>query len=235
MTEQELRTELAVCCRFLEHLGLIDQDGHVSARIPGTDQLLINSNSKSRARVTPGDIIKVGLEKRSAQEKSQAPTELPIHTEIYLRRSDVLAVAHLHPPVTTALSAAGKPYIPVIFHGAIFDVEIPLYDDCRLVNTLDRGIALAETLGQARAAIMRGHGAVVVAESVRAVFFASVYLEDNAKKLYDAYAIGEPRALSAAELAEGPTMMITRVFNKLWNYYEGKVGLDFLSTKENSA
>ena len=46
---------------------------------------------------------------------------------------------------------------------------------------MDMGYDLADALGEKRAALMRGHGCVVVAESLRLAVFASVYLEMNAE------------------------------------------------------
>jgi ribulose-5-phosphate 4-epimerase/fuculose-1-phosphate aldolase len=156
-----------------------------------------------------------------------APIELPIHSEIYRQRPDIFAVAHLHPPITTILSIAAKPYVPVIFHGAIFAGGVPVYDDCRLVNTQERGKALAKILGPLRAAIIRGHGAVVTAASVPAVFLTSVYLEENAHLLYKACAVGQPQALNDMELSEGPNLLHPRVIKKLWSYHIDKAGIDF--------
>ena len=161
-------------------------------------------------------------------DKSQKlPSEIHIHTAIYRRRQGVNAVAHLHPPITTALSVAGKPYVPVIHHGAIFLDGVPVHDDCRHVNTREKGDALALTLGDKRAVIMRGHGAVVVADSVKGVFFGSVYLEDNAAKLIEAYKMGEPFVLNQEELEVGKNIWRQPQFEKIWHYYQEKSGIRF--------
>ena len=144
------------------------------------------------------------------------------------KRPDVLAVAHLHPPVTTAVSVAGKAYVPVMHHGAIFPSGVPVHDNCGHVNSKEKGGALAETLGGQRAVIMRGHGAVVVAESIRGVFFGSVYLEDNAKKLAEAYKMGgEPCQLRDDELQAAGKIWRQNQFDKIWRYYLEKSGINF--------
>jgi ribulose-5-phosphate 4-epimerase/fuculose-1-phosphate aldolase len=155
------------------------------------------------------------------------PSEVHIHVSIYRQRAEINAIAHLHPPVTTALSTAGKNYVPVVHHGAIFDKGVPVYDDCGHVNTREKGDALAKELGFCRAVIMRGHGAVVVAESVKGAFFGSVYLEDNAKKLLEAYKMGNPVALREDELKIGDRIWRQPQFEKIWNYYQEKSGITF--------
>ena len=202
---------------------MIDFSGHVSARIPSTGEILINHRASRRCEVTEGDIIKVDLEGKKLVGEGEPPSEVFIHTSIYKARPEVMAVAHIHPPVTTSLGIAGKPIVPVIYHGAIFADGVPVYDDCRHVNTPERGEAMTKVMGSSRAVIIRGHGATVAADSVKAVFFASVYLEDNARQLFAAHSVGEPKVLRPEELAEGPKIWHEFQFNKIWNYYVAKM------------
>src|SRR5574340_854429 len=219
-SEEKLRTEVALCVRMLEYLGLIDFSGHVSCRIPGTDTFYINSWGASRHRLTPADIVKSDLAGRPREEGVILPSEINIHTSVYKFRPDISAVAHLHPPVVTALSAAGKEYVPVMHHGAIFHAGVSVLDDCTHVNTVEKGDAVATVLGPRRAMIMRGHGAVVVAESVMGLFFGSVYLEDNAKKLAQVYMMGgTPKVLRPDELETTKKIWRQNQFDKVWNYY----------------
>lgn len=227
MDKNELRIEVATCVRMLEYLGLIDFSGHVSARIPGTDSIFINPWDASRHGLGPQDIAEANLDCEPLDEGVKLPSEIHIHASIYRRRSDIFAVAHLHSPATVALSAAGKDYVPVTHHGSIFASGVPVHDDCSHVNTLEKGDTLAELLGSCRAAIMRGHGAVVVAESVKGAFFGSVYLEDNAKKLLDAYKIGEPCPLREDELQVGDHIWRQPQFEKIWTYYQDKSCIRF--------
>lgn len=227
MNEDMIKNEVATCVGMLEYLGLIDFSGHVSARIPGTDNILINSWGASRHGLGPQDIVKADLAGEPLEEGVKLPSEIHIHTSIYRCRTDVHAVAHLHPPATTSLSAAGKDYVPVMHHGAIFADGVPVYDDCSHVNTAEKGDALASVLGPRRAAIMRGHGAVVVAENVKGAFFGSVYLEDNAEKLLDAYKMGEPHPLREDELEVGDRIWRQAQFEKIWTYYQEKSGIGF--------
>ena len=227
-TEKELRLKVAQCCRMLEHIGLIDFSGHVSARIPGTDTVLINGWGAERCELTEKDIVKVDLFANLIEGNDKPPSETRIHTSIYRRRPDVLAIAHLHPPVTTGLFIAEKEWLPVIYHGSIFAAGIPVYDDSRHVNSDERSDRLAVTLGNARVAIIRGHGCVVATESIESCFFASVYLEDNAHKLNQAYLLGKPKALPKAELEEGyKSIWKANQFDKVWRYYYLKSKINF--------
>ena len=61
-TEATLRQQLADCHRMMVMAELLDYSGHVSARLPGTDRILILPRDASRAAVTADDMLVVGLD-----------------------------------------------------------------------------------------------------------------------------------------------------------------------------
>src|SRR5262245_44369353 len=62
ISETTLRQQLADCHRMMVMAELLDYSGHVSARIPGTDRILILPRDASRAGVTADDMLVVGLD-----------------------------------------------------------------------------------------------------------------------------------------------------------------------------
>jgi len=226
MDENTLQKEVATCCRLAEYLGLFDFSGHISARLENINDIFINSRDSVRSNIGPQDIIKVNLNNEFSEKGSVAPQEVFIHTAIYRCRPDIHAVAHLHSPAVIALSVAGKEFMPVIHRGCHFSEGVPLYDDSRTVNSLDRGMALAAILGPRRAVTMRGHGSVVVAENVKSLLFYSLFLELNARNQFAAYQIGEqPRTLREEEIDEGNRSHGQRFFEKVWDYYVEKAAI----------
>ena len=55
-----------------------------------------------------------------------------------------------------------------------------------LVTNMEQARDLAQTVGEGRVALMRGHGCVVAGRSVKEAVMASVYLQVNARLLLDA-------------------------------------------------
>ena len=219
----ELKSQVAACCRLLEASALIDFSGHVSCRV-NDDSFLINSHGKSRLAIEPGDIVEAKMDATAVQTGTILPSETHIHSSIYQARKDIHAVAHLHSPAVISLSIARQPIFPAIFQGALFADGIPVYKDARHVNTASRGNRLAMALGNAKVAVIRGHGSVVVAENVKALFFLSMYFEKNAQRLLDAYRAGNPEPLTAEEQEEGQTTLLKeRIINKVWDYYLSKL------------
>ena len=228
MNRDSLRHDVATCCGLSEYLGLFDFSGHASAKIEGEEALLINSRDSIRSRIRPEDIIKVNLQGEPLEKGTQAPSEIYIHTSIYQRRPDVQAIAHLHSPAVIALSITGKKFLPVIGRGALFAAGVPIYDDTRIVTSPDSGLCLAETLGDRRAVILYGHGSVVVAESVKALFAYALILENNARNQLAACQVGaQPRLLREEEIKEENLLYGQRLFEKIWDYYVHKADLKF--------
>jgi len=221
--KEELRDLLARCCRMLEANRLIDFSGHVSCR---TDAgYLINPRDQSRFIAKPEKMVEGSLASPySAQGREALPSEAYIHSSIYNLRPDVYAIAHLHSPAVITLSIAGRPIFPAVISGAVFADGIPVYHDSRLINSMARGDQLAEALGNARAVILRGHGSVVVAENIKSLFFACVYFERNAERLFEAYQIGNPQPLPPEELEEMRQWLSKeRVHGKIWDYYASMI------------
>jgi ribulose-5-phosphate 4-epimerase/fuculose-1-phosphate aldolase len=220
---QEIKSKLATLCRLLEHLGLIDFSGHVSARVPGTENVLINPRNVARCKVPPADLLTIDLDGRVLEERSGSPSEFPIHTEIYRVRPDVMSVVHLHSPMAILVATAKLPYVPVVYHGAMFSEGVPLLDYSGHIDTRERGQALARLLENRRAVLIRGHGAVVTAMTVESALLTSVCLEENAKYLYQLSQLGKVTPLSDGEIEEGTRFL--RSAAKLWSYYGEKLKL----------
>src|SRR3990172_4555013 len=92
-----LREEIATCTRLLVMQGVMDFSGHVSARIPDTDRILIQPQDTSRAALTANDILVVDLDRNVLEGKQRAPAETVLHTEIYKARPAAAAICHGHP------------------------------------------------------------------------------------------------------------------------------------------
>lgn len=223
----DLKWKVALACRMLFCADLIDYSGHISLRIPGTDYFLINPHPISRAAVTPDDIVTFDAEGRRVEGRWNLPSELPMHTRVYRARPDVQSVAHLHNRMVVVLSMAETPLLPACNTGAFFGPRpLPLYHDPALIHTDAQGDAVASALGSRDALILRGHGSVVVGESIEWAFAACIDLEDSARKLYLASALGPVRGYTADEVERvakgrrrGP------VIQKIWDHYHARARL----------
>lgn len=215
-----LKERVALATRMLTRERVIESSGHVSARIPGTNRVLIGPAEVSREVLRAADIVTVDLDSKKLAGERREPRETEIHTGIYRARPDVMAVVHGHPLHSAVFSITRKPILPVSVHGAIFAGGVPVFEHVGHVNTRELGDGLARALGGRRAALLKMHGSVVVGKSIEEAFVAALQLEENAEKQLLAERSGSVIPMSAEE-AERCVRQSFGEFSiqKRWEYY----------------
>ena len=95
-TESALRHQVAAVSLLLNAENILGYSGHVSVRLPGRDEFLIQPVDQSRAQLRPEHLLICGMDGKSRERSNRArpPSEVFIHTEIFRARSDVNAIAH---------------------------------------------------------------------------------------------------------------------------------------------
>lgn len=189
---------VARACRAMAVAGLFDMHGHISVR--NGDVIYINDRRSSRATLRPAQVAVVRIDD-GAPLHGEPPSETALHLACYRARADVGSAAHFHPLFATAFATAGRPLVCAFNAGAVFGHQVPVYDDPDLVRRDDQGREVATVLGDRRAALLRGHGVIVVAEDVPSCVTASLYLEESARRLAHTVALGEPKRFSDDEIA----------------------------------
>jgi ribulose-5-phosphate 4-epimerase/fuculose-1-phosphate aldolase len=111
-----------------------------------------------------------------------------IHGEIYKVRPEVKAVVHNHAAAVTAFGASNNPLRPIYHMASFVGRGVPIFDIRKVAGDTDMPVktsalcaALARTLGDKPAALTRGHGAVVVGDSLPQAVGRSYYLQKDAK------------------------------------------------------
>lgn len=217
-----MRHELALALSMLERAEVIDFNGHFSTRLAGARGLLINAADSVRSRIAAEDFIEIGFDGRPLAGDRQAPMEFQLHAQIYLRRPDVQSIVHAHPLWSTVLTTAGHAWQPVTMQAAVLG-PVPTFDQTASINSAALGEALAQCLAGGKAALMRRHGVVTVAASVRDAFVHAMYLEENAHRQYLALQIGTPQALTDDECARiGANLSRPHLLQKVWDYYAAR-------------
>jgi ribulose-5-phosphate 4-epimerase/fuculose-1-phosphate aldolase len=181
--------ELVLANHILANEGVLDGYGHVSVRDPADPSHYHLARSQAPALVTAADIIEYGLDSAPVTVGSATGyVERFIHGEIYRIRPDVMAVVHCHCPDVIPFAATSVPMRPLYHMASFIGDGVPVFEIRRsagttdmLISTAELGRALAETLGAKSAALMRGHGAVVVARSLHRVVGQAYYLNLNAR------------------------------------------------------
>jgi L-fuculose-phosphate aldolase len=218
-----LRQRLADALSMMERAEVIDFNGHMSCRLPGTEHILVNAGKSVRSALTAEDIIAIDMDGRPVEGDVVPPMEFHIHTEIYRRRPDVNAVAHTHPLWSTLFSMAGEEVKPVTMQAAVMG-PIRFFPKTASINRKPLAEELAAALGEDRVVMLKSHGAVIAGSDIVEAFVLAIYLEETARRQYLARALGTPYALSAAEVETiGENLRKPHLLQKVWDYHHAKL------------
>ena len=171
--------------------------GHVSARLPaGSDHegfMLAHLRIPFKP-APPDELYCFDYQGRLLEGMGQVPWEIPLYTNIYRMRPDVGSVVHAHPPLTIALGIAGETIRPVHQLSACFAAGVPTFGG-ELINSEELGKKLAETLGDKRAILLVGHGAVTVGADVPEAVTTALLMEETARLQLLAAAAGKVQTM----------------------------------------
>ena len=187
--KESLFTDLVAANRILADQGVVDGYGHVSARHPTNPDHFYISRWLAPDLVTEGDIVELDLDCTPVTgDKRKLYSERYIHSEIYRVRPDVKSIVHTHAPTVVLMGVCGEPLVPIYHMTGFIGAGLPTFDIRKsfgmtnmLITDAARGKALAQTLGDHSAALMRGHGAITVGTTLSHSVGRSVYLKIDAE------------------------------------------------------
>jgi ribulose-5-phosphate 4-epimerase/fuculose-1-phosphate aldolase len=181
--------DLVTANHILHAQGVVDSFGHVSIRSPQQPDRFFMARATAPAQVTRDDIMEFTNDGAPVDRQGRSIySERFIHSEIYKRRPDVNSVIHSHSPGVIPFGVTEMPLRALSVTAAFLRSGVPVFDirdaagmTDMLVRDPERGRALAESLGKAPVALMRGHGDVVVGPHLRVAVARAIYTEVNAR------------------------------------------------------
>ena len=191
---QALREKLATACCILGSEGHNDiVYGHMSARSPVAERFWLKGAGLGLEEIGPTDLVELDLDGNVLTGAAARHLEYPIHSEIYRRRHDVMAVVHTHPFYGTVFGAMHARLLPLTHEGTLFvPPSIPTFTlTADLILTPALGAAVAETLGSHRALFLVNHGIVVVGTGIEEACVTALLLEKACRAQIAAQAAGE--------------------------------------------
>ena len=233
MNDRTAREELAIANRILVDQGVVDAFGHVSVRHPARPDRFLLARNMAPGSVTPDDILEFDLDGEAVTPGAPRPyLERFIHGEVLRARSDVMSVVHSHSPAVIPFSVAQGVALRAVSHmGSFLGVDTPVFEirdvagDASDLLIRDRplGVALARSLGDRPAVLMRGPGGTVVGATLREAVFRAVYTEFNARIELEALGLGPVTFLTAGEAAASAATNASQV-DRAWNVWKERVG-----------
>lgn len=207
--EWQARIDLAACYRLMACYGMTDIIyNHITARIPGTEHLLINAFGYLYNEVCPSNLITID----SQGEVVFAPDNphgyelneagVVIHTAVHRGRHDVQCVIHSHTRAGMAVSAMKDGLLPLTQTAMRFYGRCAYHDYESVAIDLDEQGRLVADLGNNPVMILRNHGLLATGASTAEAFNAHYWLEMACRAQVDAMCSAAPLNLPSAQVAE---------------------------------
>jgi L-fuculose-phosphate aldolase len=207
----KLKELVAQSCRVLGKLNLTKEpSGHVSARVPGEERVLIKARGPEESGlrfVSARDIITVDFQgkKVAGDDGLDTPQEVFIHTWLYKTRPDVQCVVHVHPLTVVLFTICGKPLQPLF--GAYDPSGLRLlvqglasYPRSITVSSEKLGEEFAQAMGDKAACLMRGHGITSAGSGVEEATLTAIKLNEIAVVNYQASLLGTPQSIPQEDI-----------------------------------
>jgi len=223
--------DLVIAYRILAEHGIIDAYGHVSVRSPDNPQRFWMARSIPPELVTEADLMELDMDSQPVAAQGKSPVnERFIHGEVYKVRPEVMAVVHNHSPSVIPFCCTNTPLKPIFHMGAFIGQGVPNWEirEARegtdmLVRDSYLGASLASKLGKHPAALMRGHGAVVVGESLQVAIGRSIYLEQNARMQFQAHVLAGGGEINFMDDKEVAANVSWQDYGRFWNLVRSKM------------
>jgi ribulose-5-phosphate 4-epimerase/fuculose-1-phosphate aldolase len=236
---EQLRAKVALSCRILAMTGLVKETtGHVSARIPGTEEMFIRGRGDGESGLLfthPEDVLRVDFDGHGVAVDAAVgnPQELPIHGEIYRARPEAGCVVHAHPPGALLCGITGVELRPIFL---AYDPSamrlgldgVPIFPRSHTLTRPEHVSPMLEVMGDKTYCLMRGHGITVYGATVEEATIRAIKLEALARINWQAAQHGGAPDIPAedVEVFTGPRARQGRdhavrrdSVRPIWNYY----------------
>jgi ribulose-5-phosphate 4-epimerase/fuculose-1-phosphate aldolase len=188
---------------------------HFSARVPGTEDFLINPYGLMFDEITASNLVRID----AAGKVIDDPLDLGyneagfvIHGCMHEARPEVNCVIHTHTRAGVAVSAMKCGLLPISQHAMRVQRQCTYHDYEGIALNLSERERMAASLGKtSKVMILRNHGLLTLGETVREAFELMYYLDCACQIQIDALAGGAHNVL---EMSESAAATATEQFNR---------------------
>ena len=151
--------------------------------------------------LTPEDVVVLDLDGRIVEGRLRPSSESGFHLGLLRSRADISAVVHTHSVYATTLACLGWELPPVHYLVGYSGDKVPIAPYATF-GTPELAKHIVRAMGSYNACLLANHGMVAVANNLPTAFAVAEQIELVARIYYQARSVGEPRILSAAQMAE---------------------------------
>jgi ribulose-5-phosphate 4-epimerase/fuculose-1-phosphate aldolase len=178
---------------------------HFSARLPGSEDFLINPYGLMFDEITASNLVKIDAQGKVLDD----PLDLGyneagfvIHGCVHAARPEIGCVIHTHTRAGVAVSAMKCGLLPISQHAMRVQQQVTYHDYEGIALDMDERTRMAKDLGKkSKAMILRNHGLLSLGETVREAFEMMYYLDCACQIQIDAMAGGLENVLQMSKSA----------------------------------
>jgi len=180
---------------------------HITAKVPGTEQYLINPYGLMFDEITASSLVKIDIQGKVLQETPFPinPAGFVIHSAVHAARHDIQCVMHTHTLNGVAVSAQKRGLLPISQFSIFVLASLGYHDYEGVALNDEEKPRLVADLGTNTSLILRNHGLLTVGPTVAAAFQAMYALETSCAVQLRAQAGG---SIGDGDLIEIPDAII---------------------------
>ncbi|KAF9223089.1 class II aldolase/adducin domain-containing protein [Gyrodon lividus] len=215
--------------------------GHITVRDPiKNDCFWVNPWGLPFKLIQPENLLLVdhqgNVQEESGPNRLLNKSAYMIHAAIHEKRPDVVCAAHAHSLYGRAFSTLGIPLEPITQDSCAFFEDHVVYDNFKgIIDDHGEGQAIAEALGDCKAAILKNHGLLVATRSIESAIFFFISLEKccRVQMLADSAAAARNIPLNTMKI-DAESARVTAVVNgsEKAGWFSGRVEIQLLEHEE---
>ncbi|CAD5107500.1 class II aldolase/adducin family protein [Zestomonas carbonaria] len=178
--EWQTRVDLAACYRLIAHYGWDDLIfTHISAKIPGTEEFLINPYGMMFHEISASSLVKIDLAGNKLLDSPYDinPAGYTIHSAVHEVRPDVACVLHIHTPAGIAVSAQKQGLLPLSQQSLFVLSSLAYHGYEGVALNHDEKARLQADLGDKNFMILPNHGLLTAAGTIADAFLMMFTLQ----------------------------------------------------------
>ena len=213
--EWQTRVNLAACYRLVSLYRWEDLVfTHISAKIPGTEEFLINPYGLMFDEITASNLVKVDLK---GNKLGDTPFEINpagfiIHSAIHEVRPDVGCVIHTHTAEGIAVSTQADGLLPLSQQSIFILASLAYHPYEGVALDMDEKARLQRDLGQSDFMILPNHGLLTCGPNVADAFLHMYMLQRSCEAQLRAQSSGAKLTPIPQEVLD-KTIRLTREMN----------------------
>ncbi|MDP8236827.1 MAG: class II aldolase/adducin family protein [Candidatus Erginobacter occultus] len=197
--EYAIRKEIVEIGRRMYDKDLVAAtDGNISSRLDD-NRFLITPTGSCLGFLKSSELVLIDAE-GSPLSPGRPTSEYRLHLEVYLRRKDVAAIVHGHPPICTAFSVAGETLDRCVLPEVVFTIGAVPTTAYGTPTTDEPPRIVREHIGSCDAMILDRHGTLTVGPTLAEAYYKLEKIEHSARVILAAKTLGRVQVLSPEQV-----------------------------------